>query len=392
MPPAKNQDFIPNEDLRYFIAATTANLRNQLREADLNTAGLKYDLYQRLIINGHRLYNDDREDDSSEDDDSEDEDSDHDDAETDNDGPNNPPSGNQRGRKRTRDDDGDDIDQPPARRSRGLTEMPVELNVNIIDNLDAGGVFNLVSAAPREFLLGGTDAFLLEARNQRNNGTNTRVSLLEWVSQRAANEVEFRTSNRDLIQRVVRAYVETYPNQGSLPEGRVENMLGLLREVGVNPVLGQAVRQGQLEVVHLLILMGEDVNQRVNNVQPLELAATLETAHIPNMKTLQIIFALIAGGADTTNNRLDYTAAQASTAFPFVGVAEAAMDALTLLFGWDQLNVELGPANWPPIMNPRGLTIRQFLADERSPFDDRSILALILIMTRGTTYPNFRSY
>lgn len=415
---ARNQDNVPYEDLPYFIAATTAGIRRQLREAEIPAGGLKYELYLRLRANGLRIYNDSRADPESEDSDDSDDDSDSDsedgDGESDDDGPDSaasddddessddessdsdphdPPSGGRNGRKRRRVDDEEDIEEPAA---TSLADMPAELAMNIVRNLDAGGVFNLVVASPHQFLFGSVDAFVLEAEGRRDAANRNRLSLLEWVVQRVGNEVEFRRNNRLMIQRVVDAYLDTYPSgspQNRSGEARVEEIMVYLREVGVGPVLGSAVRQGEADIVHLLILLGEDVNQRVNNLQPLEEATVLISPSLLHMNRLLTVFALLSGGANTRSTRDDYpTETPANAIVAFRGVAAAAEDRLVQIMQqptWSPLD---HPTNWPVIHNPRGLTIREFLADERSPLMDRVILALVLIITRDTRYPNFEGY
>lgn len=414
---ARNQDKVPPEDLPFFIAATTAGLRRQLQDANIPSGGLKYELYVRLRANGLRIYNDVRiypepedSDDSSWDDsedDGDDEDEDEDDEESDGDeseddsssedDPEEPPSGSRSGKKRKREaDTGEDKEEPEAPRPTSLANMPAEMTINIIRNLDAMGVFNSVSASPQQFLLGNVNAFVLEAEGRRTAAGRNGLSLLEWVMARAGSEVEFRTDNRGLIRRVVDAYLETYPSASPRDrsgEARVEEIMVYLRQVGVNPVLGSAVRQGEADIVQLLILLGEDVNQRVNNLQPLEEATVLISPFFIHMNRLRIVFALLAGGADTTSTRDDYpTSEPVSAIVPFRGVARAAESHWLSIVHQPTWTPVDHPVNWQVIQNPRDLTIREFLADERSPFMDRITLALVLIMTRGTYYPNFEGY
>lgn len=418
---ARNQDKVPPEDLPFFIAATTAGLRRQLQDANIPSGGLKYELYLRLRANGLRIYNDVRiypepedSDDSSWDDsdsDGDDEDSDEDSDEEDSDGdeseddssddddPEEPPSGGRSGKKRKTEaeaDAGEDKEEPEAPRPTSLTDMPAEMTINVIRNLDAMGVFNSVLASPQQFLLGNVNAFVLEAESRRTAAGRNGLSLLEWVVARAGSEVEFRTDNRGHIRRVVDAYLATYPSasrQDRSGEARVEEIMFYLRQVGVNPILGFAVRQGEADIVQLLILLGEDVNQRVNNLQPLEEATALISPLFIHMNRLRIVFALLAGGADTTSTRDDYPMSEpASAIVPFRGVARAAESHWLSIVRQPTWTPVDHPVNWQVIQNPRDLTIREFLADERSPFMDRITLALVLIMTRGTYYPNFEGY
>lgn len=421
---ARNQNNVPPEDLPFFIAATTAGIRRQLREAEIPSGGLKYELYLRLRANGLRIYNDirgtldadypdnsdwDSEEDSDDneegpgDDESESSESDGDGPEHDStssdDEPNEPPSGIRNGRKRKRVDDKgaieEDLEDPEAPKPASLADIPAELAVDIVRNLDAGGVFNLVAASPQQFLLGNVNAFLLEATGRRTAAGRNGLSLLEWVVARVGNEVDFRTTHRGLVRHVVDAYLATYPTysaQHRSEEDRVEQIMYWLREVGVSPVLGAAVQEGRADIVQLLIVLGEDVNHRTDDVSPLEEATVLVKPSLLHMDSLLIVFALLAAGADNTSTREDYPEEEPATAvFSSRGVAATAEDRLSRIME-RPMPLNDDPKLWPIIDNPRDLTIREFLGDERSPFMDRAIMALILIITRDTVYPNFEGY
>lgn len=436
---ARNQNHVPPEDLPFFIAATTAGIRRQLREAEIPAGGLKYDLYLRLKANGLRIYNDVRgsseaedsdesdwdddedededeggpEDDGSDDEepesepesgDSSDDDSSDSDDESSDDGPEVPPSGGRNRKKRKRGHHESDIEQdtelevPEAPRPAELSDMPAELSIKIIRNLDARGVFNLVVASPQQFLDGNVDAFVLEAEGRRNAAGRIGLSLLEWVVARVANEVDFRTDNGRFVRRVVDAYLATYSGdspQDHSVEGRVEEIMVWLRQIGVNAVLNEAVRQGEADIVQLLILLGEDVNHREDKLTPLERAAVRISPEMSRMNYLLITFALLAAGADNTSTRKDYpeTDFEEYRVRPFRGVSSMAENSYnTILQGPILMWSPDFPTNWPVILNPRELTIRQFLADERSPFMDRARLALALLITRETVYPYFEGY
>lgn len=428
---ARNQDNVPPEDLPFFIAATTAGLRRQLREAEIPSGGLKYELYLRLRSNGLRIYNDirgphdpensdgsdwDSEEDSEEDEEGPDDDG-SESGESDGDGPeddgpegsssssdddsNEPPPGGRNGRKRKRlDDQADlerDLEDPDAPKPASLADMPAELAIEIISNLDASGVFNLVAASPQQFLLGNVNAFLLEAKGRRTAAGRNGVSLLEWVVARVANEVDFRTEHRGLVRHVVDAYVTTYPTYAAYhrsEERRVEHIMYWLREVGVGPVLGAAVVTGSADIVQLLILLGEDVHHKSDDVSPLEEAIVRIKPSLLHMNRLLVVFALLAAGADNTSTREDWPEPEPATAgFSVTGVAAVAQDRYDQIMDGPMLTpLNQEPKDWPVIHNPRGLTIRQFLADERSPFMDRTMMALILIITRDTKYPHFEGY
>lgn len=440
---AKNEDHVPREDLPYFIAATTSGIRRQLRKANIPAGGLKYELYLRLRANGLKIYNDARPSPESSDDES---DSDEEDIESDDEGSDEessddePPPSSHRARKRKRkNDEGDvedvedvadvegvedDTEEPEDAEPTSLAEMPAELLINIISNLDAGGIFNLVLASPKRFLSGSVDAFILEAEGRRNAANRNGLSLLEWVVLRVGREADFRTTHSDMVQCVVDAYLVTYPSESPRdrsPEARAEEIMVYLRQAGVNPVLGPAVQKGEADMVHLLILMGEDVNQRVENIQPLEEATVLANVANPSllsMNRLQVVFALLAGGADTASTRDDYPAEQnihllhdpladpggsavyapttslARARVPLKGVALAAEEGRLKIdpdrTWYDEPTDH--PTTWPVIHNPHNLSIRQFLGDERSPFIDKAIMSFALITTRTTRYPNFEGY
>jgi hypothetical protein len=391
------------------MAATTSGLRRQLREAELPDSSLKYDLYLRLRANGLRIYNDamaSPQPEISDEVDSDEEDSESDDNRSDeesrDDVPSEPPSVGHSGIKRKRENDKedveDDIEEPGLLRPISLADIPVELIINIIGYLDAGGVFNLVLASPHLFLAGNVNAFMLEPEGRRNAADRNELSLLEWVVLRVGREADFRTKHHDLIQCVVDAYLVTYPSyslQDRSGEARVEEIMVYLRQVGVNPVLGPAVREGEADIVQLLILLGEDVNQRVNNLQPLEEATVLIKirSSLLHMNRLHVVFALLAGDADTTSTRDDYPVPTPPRArVLFRGVAAAAEERRLKILNYPGWAPTHHPTNWPVIHNPCDLTARQFLGDERSPFMDRVSMALTLIAARTTRYPNFEGY
>lgn len=375
---AKHQDQVPAADLPYFIAATVTGIRQQLRDARIPTSGLKYDLYLRLRANGLSLYNDIRDSDSPEPDSSEDEDS-----EADSPGPISPPRA-RTSRKHAREEDEEDIERPAAKR-RSLADVPAEINERIIDNLDAEGIFNLAAAAPDQFLSNNkVDAFVLEAECRKRPENRNGQSLLEWVVQRAGNEYDFRTDNQGLIQRVVNTYMESYVERSE--EARLEQIMWYYRNASP---LFYAVRQGLPDVVYLLVLTGEDTNEIVDGATPLDQATQLITPSLRDVDRLSVVFALIAGGANTTmTNRGRYEADENNVIRRVGNTSDAAADRLRQIRPGEAA-VTADPAGWPVINNPRGLTIGQFLADERSPFLERATVALYLIGAQTLSYPNF---
>ncbi|KAI3394374.1 hypothetical protein diail_2840 [Diaporthe ilicicola] len=372
MPPtAKNQNQVPVEDLSFFCTATAEGIRQQLRAAGHDTSGLKYELYLRLIANGLRLYNDTRASAL---------------PEADSPDPEASSSGAGNGRKHARADDEEDIEQPAAKRikRRTFADIPAEIALRIIDNLDLGGIFNLAAVVPDEFLSDNkVNAFLIEAERRKRPGERTGQSLLEWVLQRTGNEVDFRTGNRNLIKRVVETYMGSYVERSE--EARVEEIMWYYRDAGGSPLF-YAVRRGLPDMVYLLILTGEDTNESVSGATPLDEATRLVSDRIRDVDRLHVVFALLAGGADTTTtdpgtlgaNGVD-TGSTADAAGARLGEIRPTAPAATT-----------DPAGWPAINNPRGLTVLRFLADERSPFLDRATMALYLIAAKTTTYPGFQ--
>ncbi|KAL1879289.1 hypothetical protein Daus18300_001869 [Diaporthe australafricana] len=376
---AKNQELVPAADLPYFIAATAAGIRQQLRDAGIPTSGLKYDLYLRLRANGLSLYNDIRDADSSESDSSEDEDS-----EAGSPGPVSPPLG-RTGRKRAREEDEEDIEQPAAKRV-SLVDVPAEIEKRVINNLDAAGIFNLAAAVPDQFLSDDKiDAFRVEAERRKQPEDRDGRSLLEWVLQRVGSEYNFRTDHQGLIQRVVDTYMASYAERSE--EARVEQIMWYYRNASP---LFYAVRQGLPDMVYLLVLTGENTNEMVDGATPLDEATLLVTPSISDVDRLSVIFALLAGGAITTMTNPGRLEADEDNVMNRVGsTSDAAAERLRQIRP-GAAAVTADPADWPVIENPRGLTVRQFLGDERSPLLDRATMALYLIGAQVLVYPNFQ--
>lgn len=160
----------------------------------------------------------------------------------------------------------------------------------------------------------------------------------------------------------------------AMTDHAIEAMLNFFRpEVGAGsrPPLFRAVRSQRPDVVHLLLLRGEPVNQTipsstlpVTDIGALNLALTLDLdGSWVSSDAMHIIFALIGAGADVT-----------------LITASAKSVANTLA---RELNeIPIGHENsfrWPRIVNVRGLSVREFIADPRSDYFDRVRLAMYLI-------------
>lgn len=184
----KNMGLVPIGDRTYFLRATVAGLRGQLKELGLDSSGLKVDLYLRLTDEGHRLYTDDRD---QSDDDQPGDDGGEDGQESSDQGSSDQGSSDQgssdqgsaspggAGHKRHRDDgggdsDGDDNDNdnqgppppPPRKIVRVGGAIPLELQIEIMANLNFAQLWNLIMAAPAGYLSDDLNAFLIDANRQ----------------------------------------------------------------------------------------------------------------------------------------------------------------------------------------------------------------------------------
>lgn len=466
MPPrSRNEHLVPDADKPYYRSATVVGLRQQLDDEGLDTDGLKYDLYLRLVNAGFRLYTDDRP--SSDGNDSDGHDDQGDEGRGGSGRPPRRPDG-----KRLRDpspsDDGGGP-QPPPRRRRGLG-LPVELQIPVIQNLHPAALWNLIDSAPEEYLSaaqpGGINALVVEARGQyaldypppiptpspspqpddagqddgdaapqtppasgdpgpggsgpgdsssgdqsshgsssssNNNSDGNRsdnhgdddednprtMSLLEWVSIRATYDSRFRTANRTRINRVIDAYLAIYGPNDPAPgdENKQEDMLYFFRNrddlqnavPGVashTPLTLAAVYQNPI-MVQLLLLRGAPVDQSVGVWRPLDRAFGGLHLDINGAQGIQCIFTLIGSGANLGVLR--------------PATQRAAFNLLLEFDVFDDNNIDIynPPMLWPKIDNPRGVGIREFIADERSSYWDRVLLSMYVIWAGTIDYPLF---
>ena len=448
---SKNEHLVSKADLRYYKSATVDGLKLQLQENDLPTGGLKYDLYERLVDAGVRLYTDDRSGDEivsqegsgqegsdpegSYQGGSEEEDSDEpDEDEPDSDEPDDDQGRDGRGGgKRRRDDDDDDSDisdegddggRPRRKRVMIGRVLPLELQHQIIERLPPSALWNLIEAAPEVYLSdvpGGINALRVEAEYQRrldhpplpperprthpdggpvlplrktppprrkapppDDSPERPLSLLEWVGRRATYEARFRAANRTRISRVVDEYLAAYgevdPDPGQNPRDDIlyyfrprPNFQALL--IPRTP-LTQAALNALPHVVHLLLRRGAPVNQVLFSNTALDLALTGlgGDTGITGEARVQTAFALLGAGADVSSRGVMAEGEANSVLEDLTGVAQPGDDP---------------DFDWPRIDNPFGLSIRQFIADERSSYFDRMLLAMYAIFTASVSYPTF---
>ncbi|KAK7699575.1 hypothetical protein SLS64_011529 [Diaporthe eres] len=324
-------------------------------------------------------------------------------------------------RKRRRDDgdDGDDDDNddgdrpdrgPPARSRRSLgVALPPELRTLVVENLNAPGVWNLIDSAPEEYLSSDFNALVLEARYQYRldypppapydppgafrktvpypwpgPGPERPLSLLEWVARRATQDATFGAANRSRIMRVIDAYLQVYgtadpaalpmPNEREAILYYFRNRADLLT-TNLTPLMHAARAQNPL-ALQLLLLRGANVNQVLNGMTALEHAGSSGFVLTPNYAhTFQTAYVLIGAGADVSvlgdDSRL-----QSSIALQLLTGDPVPAPGLEL------------PDDFPRIDN-LGLSIRQFIADERSHLFDRMLLTLFVIFYRTMVYPRY---
>ncbi|KAG8160629.1 hypothetical protein KVR01_008893 [Diaporthe batatas] len=216
-------------------------------------------------------------------------------------------------------------------------------------------------------------AALIPALNRRP------LSLLEWVGRRVLADTRFRTTNRTRIRRVIDSYLSAYPAAdppaGASPANNPRNaILYYFRDradlAGQISVIGRAAALGEVHIVHLLIAYGADVNEVVNGRTAIDEAAVdLST----DPRRLQSIFALLGAGASLDNldpETLDEVVLM--------------MQAVSGDPGWEGEGYE-----WPRVDNLLALSAREFLADERSPSDDRKLVAMFMLWEGHDNYPSF---
>lgn len=346
-----------------------------------------------------------------------------------------------RGREDDNDDDGNDgqdDDEPPPRKTRRLGSFPTEVQLQIMQSLDFAQLWNLAMASPEGYLGDSINVFLLDAYRQYaidypdalnddaddgddDNGgsdsdddssdssdssggsgsgisedseesdSDTRsdddpdrpLSLLQWVGRRVIYDSEFRTAWRPYINQLIDTYLQVYGPRipATANENVIEDILWYFRPragtYSLTPLM-HAAADNRPDVVHLLLLRGEDVNQRAFDDSPITALtqATYDLNTRPGgVNGMQTVFALIGAGADVTNLQRHARAHARQTLLDFMPYVPT--------------RGEVHDYRWPRIVNPRGLSVREFIADERSDYFDRIILAMFAIHIGSFDYPEF---
>lgn len=200
----------------------------------------------------------------------------------------------------------------------------------------------------------------------------------------------FGTTWRARILQLLDTYLQVYgqdeKDTQDMENNVIEVMLNYFRPEagdGSLPPLFRAARDHRPDVVQLLLLRGEPVNQTIpSSTHPVTNIAALASALSEgldvtgyNSDSMQTIFALVDAGADVTLvNDLARTVADA--------VARTVFEAPV---GYGNFS------RWPRIVNVRGLSVREFITDQRSDYFDRIKLAMYLIAfdNGDENYPGF---
>lgn len=345
------------------------------------------------------------------------------------------------GQKRSRDDgsgDGDGTDNdddnqgsppPPPRKILRIGDaIPAELQLQIMENLNLAQLWNLTMAAPAGYLSDDIDVFELDARRQYaidyppvnsddggggsggggsdSSGSggsgsasssstsdsdlyaylddpNRPLSLLEWVGRRLIYDPAFGTAWRARILQLIDTYLQVYGQADNTWEDRnvVEDILFYFRPqplYGTRYPLATAADDARADIVHLLLLRGVPVNQGFEGNGRTALSEAVGGIGVELNATssgrgrMQTIFALIGAGADVT-----------------LVSANARHGAMNML--QEFMDVPAPGAEdwhlWPRIVNVRGLSVREFIADPSSDYFDRIRLAMYVIAFQSMTYP-----
>lgn len=300
-------------------------------------------------------------------------------------------------------DDNQGSPPPPPHKIIRVGALPVEMQLQMMGNLTAAQLWNLITASPAGYLLGDINAFVIEARSQHridyppvdnNDGgggsggsgsnssgsddhdddgePNRPLSMLQLVGRRLIYDPSFRTTWRGRILQVINTYLQVYGQADNAPEDRNANE-DILLYFRPQPLYGtpfpllRAARLHRADVVHLLLLRGAPVDQTRpgNNRTALTTAVEegLDRVFADNAG-MYTVFALIGAGADVT-----------------LVTPEARLDARDILEEFMRLP-EAGQENghrWERIFNLRGSSVREFIGDPRSDFLDRIKLAMYVI-------------
>lgn len=215
-------------------------------------------------------------------------------------------------------------------------------------------------------------------------------SLLLWLGRRVTYDSAFRETWRARILEVLDIYLDTYGRQNPPPGvwGGLETMLWYFRddpdpgppEDRLTPLMHAALDL-RPDVTHLILLRGgadSDVNAPalgVPNWTPLSEAAAITTADLDDPDGMQVVFALIGAGADVTAVREPGRTRSGQNLQPFMGEAPALENV------WNY--------GWPVVQNLFGGTVREFIANDRAPYNERLLLAMFAIYTGSLDYPAF---
>lgn len=214
---------------------------------------------------------------------------------------------------------------------------------------------------------------------------NRPLSMLQWVGRRLVYDPAFGTVWRAHILRLIDTYLQVYgPDDVPYADGNViQDMLTYFRTPALHGTgfpLVRAARSEQPDIVHLLLLRGEPVDQTIGDTDRTALSVAVggigaELNATPSgSENMHTIFALIGAGADVT-----------------LVSANARANARHML---EELMIVAAPGTedtypWPRIVNVRGLSVREFIADPRSDYFDRIRLAMYVIAFHngGMNYP-----
>lgn len=180
-----------------------------------------------------------------------------------------------------------------------------------------------------------------------------------------------------LIRRVIDAYLTAYG--AADPPGANntrDDILYYFRDrtdlAGQSTILGRAMRRNRMDIAHLLIAYGADVNEVVDGMSVVdEVGAGLST----DRRRLESVFDLLAADANVDNGNL----------------AQETLDEVVTMMqnvtGSDLWGTH--DYAWPRIDNLLALPSRQFLGDERSSIQDRTFVAMFMLWEGHDNYPWF---
>ncbi|KAI7775700.1 hypothetical protein LA080_006429 [Diaporthe eres] len=221
--------------------------------------------------------------------------------------------------------------------------------------------------------------------NDDHDDPNRPLSMLQWVGRRLIYDPAFGTAWRARILQLIDTYLQVYgPNDVPYEDGNViQDMLSYFRVPALHGTgfpLTQAARDERPGIVHLLLLRGVPVDQPQGDTGRTALSEAVGgigaelNARPSGSEAMHTTFALIGAGADVT-----------------LVSASARYNARRML---QRLMVVAAPGTenwhpWPRIVNVRGLSVREFIADPRSDYFDRIRLAMYVIAFQngGMNYP-----